>query len=225
MSRWKVGDVMTTGVVSVDQDASFRRIVELLEGQEVSGLPVVDGSQRVVGLVSEADLLPKMEYAGVSAGPQLFQSRRYRVARQKAAGDSVCELMSTPAVTVHPWSSLVEAARVMDRAGVKRLPVVDEFERLVGIVTRGDLLKVFLRSDEEIYADIRTEFGQLPGLDPEMVRVAVADGVVTLAGDLPRRSLVTAALRLAERVDGVIDVVSRLTFQHDDVTPVAMSFP
>src|SRR5689334_10323552 len=134
MSRWKVGDVMTTGVVSVDQDASFRRIVELLEGQQVSGMPVVDGAQRVVGVVSEADLLPKMEYAGTPAGPHVFDGRRRRVAREKAAADSARKLMCAPAITVHPGSPLAAAARAMDEAGVRRLPVVDEFDRLVGIV-------------------------------------------------------------------------------------------
>lgn len=224
MSRWTVADVMTTDVVSVREEASFLEIVELLEGQQVSGVPVVDTTERVVGVVSEADLLPKMEYAGTAKGRPLFEGPRRRSARGKAGGELVRDLMSAHPVTVLASAPVVEAARMMDSAAVKRLPVVDEFGRLIGIVSRYDLLKVFLRSDREIYDDVVAELGQVPGVELSEVRVEVAGGIVTLTGELPRMSLVSVVVRLAERVDGVIEVVSRLTFRHYDLEP-AVTFP
>jgi CBS domain-containing protein len=224
MSRWKVADVMTTEVVSVGDEASFLEIVELLQGQDVSGVPVVDPTGRVVGVVSEADLLPKMEYAGTAKGRPLFESRRHHAVRGKATAELVHDVMTAPAVTVQPSASIVEAARMMDSAAVKRLPVVDEFGRLIGIVTRHDLLRVFLRSDREIRDDVRAELRQVPGVEPSEVRVEIARGIVTLTGELSRLSQVSIVVRLAERVDGVIEVVSHLTFRYSDVEPAAITF-
>jgi len=224
MSRWKVQDVMTTDVASIPENASFRKIVDLIEERRVGGLPVVDGNGRVVGVVSEADLLAKVEYSGSGERHALFESQHRRAALDKAAGTAAYEVMTTPAITVLPATPIAVAARLMDSAGVKRLPVVDEQGALVGIVTGEDLLKVFQRTDAEIAADVRADFGQVFGTALSAVTVNVADGVVVLTGELDRRSLVPVTVHLAERVDGVVEVVNRLTYRYDD-EPVVVNIP
>src|SRR5690606_27003142 len=129
---------------------------------------------------------------------------------RKSLGETAGELMTTPARTITPIASVVEAARLMDRYGVKRLPVVDEAGRLVGIVSRRDLIKVFLRPDEEIQQRVREA---LQG----KAEVSVSDGVVTLTGTFPERSQAVIAVHLAEKVDGVGAVRDRLSWKHDDV--------
>jgi CBS-domain-containing membrane protein len=225
MGRCRVGEVMTADVVSVAEDTPFRKIVDLIEERGISGLPVVDRSRRVVGVVSEADLLAKVEFAGTAAGPRLFEGHRSRAARGKAGGGVAAEVMTTPAVTVSPDVPVPAAVKLMASTGVKRLPVTDATGCLVGIVTRSDLVKVFLRSDEQIRADVAADLAQVPGLEPEEVRVEVADGVVVLTGEVPRLSLVSVTSRLAERVDGVVRVVNRLTHRYDDLRPAAITFP
>ena len=225
MSRWTVGDVCTTDVVSVRDDTSFLEIVELLDKYAVSGLPVVDGTGRVVGVVSEADLLPKMEFAGESRERRLLEGRRHRIAREKAGGEVARDVMTSPPVTASLGTPVVEAARRMEQVGVKRLPVVDGYGRLVGIVSRHDLLTVFLRTDAAITTDVVAELSEVPGVDPSTLGVLVAEGIVTLTGQVDRRSLVTVVIRLAERVDGVIEVIDRLTYRYNDVEPVLVNIP
>ncbi|WP_433219366.1 CBS domain-containing protein [Dactylosporangium sp. CS-047395] len=188
MSRWNVADVMTFGAVSVTEDTPFKAIVDLLEAHGVNAVPVVDAADRVVGVVSSADLLPKIELAGTV----------------KAHATAAGELMNAPAVTVAGTAALPTAARIMEAAGLKRLPVVDAGGHLIGMVTRRDLLKVFLRADE----DIRREVAGL--CERAGVRVEVADGVVTLLGEVRRGAAIPQFVRRVERVDGVVDVVSLL---------------
>jgi CBS domain-containing protein len=167
--------------------------------------------------VSEADLLLKEEFPEGPAGGRLFQGHRQRVERAKAAGGTAAELMTTPAVTVGPDATVTEAARRMHRAGVKRLPVIDPAGPLLGIVSRADLLKVFLRSDAEITREVHQEvLVRAMWVDPDSVTVRVRDGVVTLAGQLERRSLIPIAVSLVHGIDGVVDVLDRLSFELDD---------
>ncbi len=149
MSRWTVADVMTSKVVSVHEDTPFREIVDVLDEHDVSAVPVIDGGRLVVGVVSEADLLPKMELAGDMTGPRLFDGRRLRTAREKAGGEVARDLMTAPAITALRSTPAVTAARRMAEAGVKRLPVTNLAGRLVGIVSRHDLLKVLQHTDDE----------------------------------------------------------------------------
>ncbi|MFF2779566.1 CBS domain-containing protein [Streptomyces sp. NPDC058052] len=191
MKHLKVGGLMTDDVVSALPGMSFRDVAKLLAEHDISGLPVVDADDHVVGVVSESDLL----------------ARRAPTARG---------VMSAPAVTVHAEEAAADAARLMARRGVERLPVVDEEERLVGIVTRRDLLRVFLRPDPEIRRRIREEIlADSMDLPQDAVDVHVLDGVVTLAGRVRLRSQAVMLLRLAERVEGVVAVVDRLS-PHDD---------
>ncbi|WP_034216584.1 CBS domain-containing protein [Actinoplanes subtropicus] len=219
MKNWTVDDVMTTKVVSVDQGASYRSVVDTLIEHRVSAVPVVDSFLRVSGVVSEADLLRKIEYAGDET-PRMFESRRRRGERGKALARTAANLMSAPAVTVLNGTSLVAAARRMDAEGVKRLPVVDDLGRLVGIVTRGDLLKVHLRPDEDIVADITAGLGE----DAGSVTVSVEDGTVTLTGKVELWSTANEAARLARRVAGVAGVTDEVTFEVDDRYPYGPAF-
>ena len=157
MRKWAVRDVMTADVVSVREDTPYREIVEILAERQVSAVPVVDDSGHVTGVVSEADLLPKIEFSGDEGERHVFERRSRRSARAKAHGDLAGELMTAPAITIQPDASLVAAAKLMDDERVKRLPVVDDQSRPVGIVARRDLLKTHLRSDPEIGDEVRND--------------------------------------------------------------------
>jgi CBS domain-containing protein len=162
-------------------------------------------------------------FKDIATGPEggrLFQGRRQREDRAKAAGDTAAELMTSPAVTIGPDATIAEAAKLLHRQRVKRLPVVDPAGPLLGIVSRADLLKVFLRSDADISREIRQEvLVRAMWMDPGTVTVDVRDGVVSLTGRLERRSLVPIVLSLVRGLDGVVGVVDRLTFDLDD-TPI-----
>jgi CBS domain-containing protein len=217
MSRWSVADVMTIGAVSVQEDTPFKEIVDLMEAHGVNAVPVVDAFDRVVGVVSSADLMPKIEFAGEDDHLRLLENRHTRQARGKAHATAAAELMNAPAVTVMPSTSLVAAARIMETDELKRLPVVDDLGRVIGMVTRRDLLKVFLRTDAEIRQEIEAEAGRgLVGIEPAQLTVEVDDGVVTLLGQVERASVVPGVVRQIERIDGVVDVVSHLSAVVDD---------
>lgn len=215
----RVKDVMTTTVVAVREGASYKEIVDALVEYGVSAVPVLDADDRVVGVVSEADLLPKVEFSGGDdTGAALWERVCQRSARTKAAGDTAAELMNSPAMTIRPEASVVEAARLMEAEGVKRLPVVGEEGRLAGLVTRGDLLRVFLRPDTAIRDAVLTEvFEHLLGIRPPEIGVAVAGGVVTLTGSVASSAEARLAVRLTRAVAGVVDVVDRLTYDRDTV--------
>jgi CBS-domain-containing membrane protein len=224
--RRRVRDVMTREVVTVDEHTPFKEITQLLADCRISAVPVLDSDGRVVGVVSEADLLPKEEYPQGLPGARLLEGRRGRATRAKATGDTAVELMTAPAITVGPDASLAEAARLLHRHQVKRLPVLDPAGPLLGIVSRADLLKVFLRSDEQITREVRQDIlRRALWVDRDTVGVEVRDGVVTLTGRLERRSLIPIAVRLVHGVDGVVDVVDRLGFAFDDRTIMVPSDP
>lgn len=205
----RVRDVMTKTVVAVGQDAPFKEIVRALEQWRVSAVPVVDDDRRVVGVVSEADLLPKEEFRDQRLTIGAPRERPLATARVGAL--RARELMSAPAVTVPRNAALPRAARLMAHHGYRRLPVTDESGRLTGIVSRADLLTVFLRPDKDIEDEVRrTVVGVLfPGLS-RSVSVRVRDGVVTLSGRVPDARLVSVAARLAQSVEGVVAVESHL---------------
>ncbi|MFJ1566488.1 CBS domain-containing protein [Streptomyces erythrochromogenes] len=199
-SRYTVSDVMTHTAVAIGREASYKEIVELMDQWKVSAVPVLEGEGRVVGVVSEADLLPKEEFR--RNDPRLPDQLEEA---SKAGGVLAEELMSTPAVTVHPDATLAEAAQIMARKHVKRLPVVNGVGMLEGVVSRSDLLKVFLRTDEEIEEEIRDAV--LAELTPPVrLRASVKDGVVTLRGSLRDRALVPLTARAIRAVEGVVDV-------------------
>ncbi|WP_225800953.1 CBS domain-containing protein [Streptomyces sp. NK15101] len=198
-SHYTVSDVMTHTAIAIGHDASYKEIVALMDQWKVSALPVLEGDGRVIGIVSEADLLPKEEFRTDEPRPDEF------AAASKAGAVRAGELMSSPAVTVHPDATLAEAARIMATRRVKRLPVVNGVGMLEGVVSRSDLLKVFLRTDAEIEEDIRRSVLGEPGA-PVGLDVTVADGVATIRGALSDRSLVPLVVRAVRAVEGVVDV-------------------
>jgi CBS domain-containing protein len=207
--RWRVRDVMSTDVVTVGKTTSYKEVARLMTAQKVNALPVVIKNDHVVGLVSETDVLRKEErrFRRLVSG----LSGRARRERAKAAARTAAELMTSPVITTHPDASLASAARLMSDHHIRRLPVLDASGALIGIVSRRDLLRVFLRPDAEIGAEVH---GVLTGVlleDPHSVTVQVRDGVVTLRGSLREPELIPAAVRLASDVDGVVAVVDELT--------------
>ncbi|OIK27886.1 CBS domain-containing protein [Streptomyces malaysiense] len=196
---------MTRAAVAVGRTALFKDIVARMEQWNVSALPVLEGDGRVVGVVSEADLLPKEEFR--DSDPDRTTQRRRLGDLAKAGGVSAEDLMSTPAVTVHADATLAEAARIMALKRVKRLPVVTAEGVLEGVVSRGDLLKVFLREDRELADEIRREVLDVLFPAPvEPVHVVVVDGVVTLTGKVTDGTRIPLAVRMVRGVEGVVGV-------------------
>jgi CBS-domain-containing membrane protein len=217
MSGYTVADVMTYGAVSATADTPYRDLVDLLEMRAVNAVPVVDSFDRVLGIVSASDLLHKIEFAGGVDPPRIFESRRHRTDRRKAAGLVAEQLMSAPAVTVSKRTAVAEAARVMESTGVRRLPVIDDLGRLIGMVTNRDLLKVFLRPDDQIKRQIVTVLSTVDQGDASVVGVEVYDGAVLLTGEMERRSAVEALLLRVTAVDGVVSVENQIEWSLDDV--------
>ncbi|MFB7462297.1 CBS domain-containing protein [Streptomyces sp. NPDC056224] len=206
---YTVADVMTHQVVAVTPTAEFKEIVSAIERWKVTALPVIEGEGRVVGIVSEADLLPKEEFH--AHRPGMIEQMRRLGDTSKAGSTCAEDLMTTPAVTVRPGTTLPQAARLMAERRIKRLPVVDADGILKGIVSRADLLKVFLRSDDELAAEIRHEVvEQLFPVSRGTVKVDVTHGVVTLSGGVRDARRIPMATRLAQAVEGVVGVHNRL---------------
>jgi CBS domain-containing protein len=212
-----VSDVMTRTVVSVNAFAPFKDIVRRMQDYRVSAVPVVDEDDIVLGIVSEGDLILK-EDADLEGEPRFLDGARRRQDRSRAAGRIASELMTAPAITIGPDATLGEAARLMHRHAVKRLPVVDPHGgSILGIVSRGDLLKVFLRADAEIAQEIREDvIRRTLWIDPNTIRVVVRDGVVSMEGQLERRSLLPIVERLVLSTEGVVAFESRLSYLTDD---------
>jgi len=217
MRHLRVDDVMTRRVATVQVGTPFKDVARLLAERKVSAVPVLDHDGKLVGIVSEADLLRKEQYHEDAVPARRgFGSRRERVLRAKASGDFAGDVMTASAITIGPKATVVEAAKLMIEREVKRLPVVNSQGCLVGIVSRADLLWVFLRPDDEIAEEIRYEVFARTLLQEPTYTVAVTDGIVTLSGKLDRRSSVEIADRLVRAVDGVVDVVNGLSYRLDD---------
>jgi CBS domain-containing protein len=222
MKHNKVGSVMTTDVVSATYGTPFKEVARLLAAHDISGLPVVDEDEKVIGVISETDLIARQAeapdpYEPKHRFPLTTLTRTARRRATKATARTAGGLMTEPPVTVHTGNTIAEAARTMAHRHVERLPVLDEEGRLVGIVTRRDLLRVFLRPD----ADIRTEvveevLGHSLWLPPRAVDVSVTEGVVTLTGQLERKSETRVAVSMTRQIDGVVGVVDHLTYCLDD---------
>jgi CBS-domain-containing membrane protein len=215
MKRWYVGDVMTRDVVSVDSTTGYKEIADLMVHHGISAVPVVDAERHVLGVVSEADLLAKLEYADrVPRHPLML--RRVRATREKAAGDTAMGLMTAPAVTIPATETVTRAARLMEAGRVKRLPVVDEDDRLVGIVSRRDLVRIYTRPDSQLRTSVHDDVLRLLWIDPTEVDVSVRSGVVTLTGHLDRRSTCDIVVAFTRATPGVVDVVDKLDCDTED---------
>jgi CBS domain-containing protein len=218
MAHKTVADVMTPveRVVAVRPETSYKRIATLLAEHRVSALPVLDADGRVIGVVSEADLLTKESCSQDAPSSRPAVSLGEHHARLKARAAVAAELMSAPAITVAAGMSVAEGARRMERARVKRLPVVDAQGHLAGIVSRADILRIFLRPDAELREDVRELLVDQFWIEPTGWSVYVEDGVVRLAGRMETRSTVQIAANAVHRIDGVVSVENELTYVFDD---------
>jgi CBS domain-containing protein len=226
--RSLVKDLMTTQVVTVGPATPFKEIVARLAEHRVSAVPVVDDAGLVLGVVSEADLLLKEEFPDPDQDIPLFWTKRRRLERDKAAASTARDLMTIALVSISPDATAAEAARRMHTANIKRLPVLGEGGRLVGIISRSDLLRVFNRADRPIRREIMDEVivGEFM-MDPNRFFIHVDDGVVVLQGRVERRSLIPYLVRAVHGVEGVVRVETRLTYDIDDVEPLlrSMAYP
>jgi CBS domain-containing protein len=195
---------MTTRVHVAGPQTAFKVLVRLLEENRISAVPVVDLSGTPVGVVSESDLLLKDRHADLVAS----------------------DLMTSPAISVPTTTPLAEAARVMQKRHMRRLVVVDERGRIAGIVTRSDLLQVFLRSDEDLRDDVVEKV--IPAIllaDARAIDVDVRANVVTLTGEVDRKSDAEILIRVTKELDGVVGVVNRLSFRWDDLERSRLAQP
>ncbi len=206
-----IKDVMSTHPISVSETSSFKEIAARLREFRVSAFPVLDPDGTVVGVVSEADLLSKEALDDRHGMRGTITGLLHRTEQAKAEGVTAAELMTTPAVTTTAEDTVEHAARLMFSRKVKRLPVVDEGGRLVGIVSRTDILAVFDRTDAEIRVEIMTQV--IPGLsEPSWYSVLVKDGVVTLEGTPETVPIGHDIVRRARHVEGVVAVRDRLVY-------------
>jgi CBS domain-containing protein len=209
-----VRDVMTTRVVAVHKDASFKEMAAMLRSSRISAFPVLDDAGRVVGVVSEADLLVKE--AVQAEGVSVLAALRHWREDDKAAGTTAGDLMTGPAVTIGPDAPVAEAARLMYDRRVKRLPVVNNAGHLVGIISRVDVLSVFDRPDDQIRGEIvRDVLPEVLVTVPGDCEVTVRDGIVTLAGLLDSERDAKSAVDAVRHVQGVVAVRDRLGYPKD----------
>jgi CBS domain-containing protein len=219
MSHQKVETVMTTDVASVREGTPFKDVIRTLSRWDVSAVPVVDRDGHVLGVVSEGDLLVKQGTQELQLSRSLLRWWRDRVDHRRAAATTAGQLMSKPAITITADATVARAARTLTEHGIKRLPVVDDDGRLVGIVSRKDLLTVFLRKDADIRADIVErvfEHGIGIAVDPTAVTVDVHDGEAVLTGRLDMKSQIALVEDMTRHIDGVVDVTVSMTYRDDD---------
>jgi CBS domain-containing protein len=209
----EVGDVMTTSVITVDRITPYKEIARVLAEHRISGVPVLKIGREVAGVVTEADLLA----AQASTARRLHESaaRRWWPHREQHPALTAGQLMTTPAITIGPHVTIPAAARLMNSHHIMRLPVVDDKGMLIGVVSRRDLLSVFLRPDEDIRAEIRQVLDEILTVEPGEADVTVRNGIVTLTGTLdprvgPHGDLIPLAIRLMWGVDGVVDIIDHL---------------
>lgn len=219
----KVEDVMTTEVVTADRHTTFHDLVEMMLAHRISALPIVDDDHRLVGIVTEADLLGKEAYAGARQHGVAGYIRDLWAGRetwlQKADALDAEDLMTEPVVTAEPDELARAAARRMLEEGVKRLPVVAR-GMVVGIVSRADLLKMYRRDDRELHASVDHLVRRCMFVPPDHhVTIDIHDGIVTLRGDVMYESDVRVLDAIITAADGVVAVQNLLRFREKDPVP------
>lgn len=222
MKTSTVADVMTPRVIAAHEEAEFKQIVEVMRAYHVSALPVVDSHNRVLGVVSEADLLIKE----AEAAPQRASWRWLLPGTERKAGAVLAkDLMTSPAVTIGREATVAEAAGLMSARRVKRLPVVDDAGHLMGIVSRADVLSIYSRDDCEIRDEII--HGIIAGdfaLDPQVFEVQVRAGVVTITGQAGSKDAASRLLDAIRHVEAVVKVRDRLSHPHEEPSGKAKIF-
>jgi CBS domain-containing protein len=211
----RVSDMMTPSVVTADRFTPYQEIDRLLTERRISGVPVLEEGRIVVGVVSEADLLAAEDETARQSRLSSALGRRRLLRRKPHVSLTAETLMTAPAITIAPDAAIPAAVRLMNTHHVRRLPVVNDDGELLGIVSRRDLLSIFLRPDDDIAHDARQVLSGLPLADPGDVIVAVRHGVVTLTGTIwpepdSDRDPLLLTLQLIWDLDGVVDVENRL---------------
>jgi len=209
----RVGDVMSTSVVTVDRATSYKEIARLLAEHQISGMPVLKMGREVAGVVTEADLLTAE--AKTARRLRSIGRRTWWPRTKEHEALTAGVLMTSPAITVGPHVTVHAAGRMMSTHRIRLMPVVDDHARLIGVVSRRDLLAVFLRPDADIAADVRRVLDEVLLAEPGQADVAVRDGVITLTGALDPATgahgdLIPVAIQVMWDVDGVVDIIDQL---------------
>jgi CBS domain-containing protein len=206
-----VGDVMTAAVVCAHEDAAFKEVARALERNRINGVPVIDAERRVIGMVTASDLLARVvsDRRAVPAGHRLAS---HLDAQRKRHAGTAKELMTSPAISVTPTTMIAKAARLMARVRVRTLPVVDRDNVLQGVVTRADLVRLFLRPDADIRRDVERDVLRSEDQRRSDVHVTVDEGVVTLHGHVTQELTARRLVYEAGRVPGVVNVVDAMDF-------------
>jgi CBS domain-containing protein len=221
----KVGHLMTTDVITIGRDASLKEAARRMIDAGVSGLVVTDDDGALDGVITEADF--------VKTESDRRATKRARLLRWFSSEEGfpsterhVADVMTADVVTLGPDADHAEAARVMRKAGIKRIPIVDDQSKLLGIVSRSDILRAFARPDADVLKEIREHvMGKVLWIDPKRVEVSSDEGNVTLSGRLETKSDATLLEDLAKRVDGVVSVKTALTWEVDNTKLEMVSPP
>jgi CBS domain-containing protein len=209
-----VCDIMTRDVLVARPETTFRELIRLIEDHHVHALPVVDELRRVIGIVAESDLLVKEELTERHVRTPLQRRGRVRL-----AGTTAGEIMISPVVTIDSSQTLDQAARVLHQRHIGQLPVVEGDGRLIGIVTRSDVLTVFLRSDEDLFVAVQEAIAAVDDSPSCTLSATVEDGVAVLQGSAQLLSQVMAVGALVRRVPGIVHLDVKATAVYDDVHP------
>jgi CBS domain-containing protein len=211
--RWhsRVRDIMTTDIVAIDRITPFKQIAWLLVQHQINGAPVLSLGRHVAGVVTEGDLIAARDK---HAGERRRWTRTPRYGTDRSRYDRLTgeHLMTAPAITIHPDTAIAGAAQLMSDHHIKLLPVVNEDGKIVGVVTRRDLLNVFLVADSEIARQVRELLNEMAPGEPGAIKVEVHCGIVTLTGqpEAELRNRVAAAIDVAWDIDGVLDIIDHV---------------
>jgi CBS-domain-containing membrane protein len=209
-----VRDVMSTHVIAARQGASFKDMAAMLRNQRVSAFPVIDDDNKVIGVVSETDLLTKEALEGTV--PTTLQSMTRQRVQSQVDGVTAADLMTKPAVTIGPDEPVSHAARLMYNQRVKRLPVISDDGVLIGIVTRSDVLSVYSRPDAEIQREVIQDLIlSTYQFDPSRFTVTVKDGIVTIEGTPETTVAGLDIIGAVRHMEGVVAVRDRLSYPSD----------
>ncbi|HEX7162744.1 MAG TPA: CBS domain-containing protein [Trebonia sp.] len=209
-----VKDVMSTHVIAVRRSAQYKEMAAMLHSQRLSAFPVIDDDNKVIGVVSETDLLTKEALEG--SVPRTVQGMTRQRVRSQVNGITAADLMTKPAVTIGPDQTVTDAARLMYNRRVKRLPVVNGDGTLIGIVTRSDVLSVYSKPDPQIRSEITEDL--ILGTfrrDPARFAVTVKDGIVTVEGTPETTQVGLDIIDAVRHMEGVVAVRDRLTYPAD----------
>jgi len=211
----RVIDLMTTEVVTIGPDETIKEAARVMVTERVSGLPVIDAEERLIGILTEADFL-EQELDKDGGGGGLLGAVFGPATRQPDAV-TVREVMSSNPITIASDATLSEAARVMATNSVKRLPIIEADGNVVGVLSRADIVAAFARPDELIDDEIREDIAKrVLFVDPESLDISVNDGIVALGGELPTKTDARILEELCRRLEGVVSVDSSLSWKVDD---------